>query len=1089
MKESFIKSKVKYLIVLLATCILAFSCALFTACDKKTTEDSEYKPSVSHTDYTSSDDLITNKNFNVGALSTKSTSFPKSSISGWSVSSDSGSSSSNATSGVIPTAANDGKAFTDSLSVAFNSLYNNSTFISRAESEYNFKKTDIETEVKNAHSDWSSDEVAKEVKEQVIAKFTENLKNRNPGTHEGAKDQYVYMLNNYSSSTAVSDIGVAMALASSKSVTLEKGSVAKFTVWVNTDKNLSDYTGKSAGYANIRLATTVNGVTQAKYAVKGINTNGEWKQYTIYVQGNEYSNSTLTLSLGLGFGNPKAASSAVDYAYGTCYFDDVDVTVYKAGDEDVPSEITSIDWTSATKYSKVNSSFSGLPYDYRAEANSENKAYYSLAYGNIDGSVNTLAAVDFNAANVTSGYIGGESTGNRFGGTSDKTVTQNDITLTVNKSAYKLDVKNASGNFSVPAGKFTTVRFKLTNNLSKYDTNGIGVYVYDVKGDVVEKKSVFTNTTVSEDATEYAITVKNSTEEDREFYLGFTVGTTTPEKYSAASYYSTGTVTISGMTMTSGTMTTDDVKNEDYDFFAALVSNYSSTNASYSLHAEYNSEPSKSDDTEDYNVKVSLVNESNIETEAVNPLSYYGVTYNHKFVKRPENNETLVSEVNTSNNAGVINTKYLAGYGDKYGNVQAALGDAAKNSDGEYKVQPLMIYNENADSYGFIAKESVTVSASSATKITLKVRVTGNAAAYVYLTDMSEGSSKLNALTLKSGETTKTLMAKITADTVTEYGEDGWVTVTFEIATGATEMKYRLELWNGSRDGESKSQGYVFFNDIETGTFTETTTVDGYRTSGSGALNEAYETVINGNNLLTKANVEAGVKYTRTLTDAEIKFNKTADSDKKISYTEKYIWVDNTNAKGETTFVYAVYNSIDPVYTDPSTDDDADDTTKSGCAAKFDSGTFWLQFSTIALAVILIALILFILIRMIVRKHKKGTKVKSYYNVSSRNKTYNELKNNTSSEENDVNDGEPTEDTLTDEEAEEATDSSEQDETEAMNEVVEDFGDDIFKDASAEPVDGEQQEEAEEAKEASENAETATETTTETSTENKKEEE
>ena len=140
MKESFIKSKVKYLIVLLATCILAFSCALFTACDKKTTEDSEYKPSVSHTDYTSSDDLITNKNFNVGALSTKSTSFPKSSISGWSVSSDSGSSSSNATSGVIPTAANDGKAFTDSLSVAFNSLYNNSTFISRAESEYNFKK-------------------------------------------------------------------------------------------------------------------------------------------------------------------------------------------------------------------------------------------------------------------------------------------------------------------------------------------------------------------------------------------------------------------------------------------------------------------------------------------------------------------------------------------------------------------------------------------------------------------------------------------------------------------------------------------------------------------------------------------------------------------------------------------------------------------------------------------------------------------------------------------------------------------------------------------------------------------------------------
>lgn len=1034
-KSSLTKSKVKYLLVLLVTCILAFSCAFFTACDKEE-QKSEYKPTVNHTDYTSSDDLITNKNFSVGVLSTKKTSFPKSSISGWSVSSDTGSGASSATSGVISVGE---EAFTDAVSGAFDNLYSNSTFNTWAEKKYNYSKTDMETAIKNAHTDWDKDQVAKELKKQVIDIFTQNL--TNPGKHEGAKDDYVLMINNYSSATSLEKIGLAQAAASSKSVTIEKGGAAKFTVWVATDADL-------VGSANIRIATTVNGVTQAKYAVKDIKTVGVWKQYTIYVLGNEYANSVVTLSLGLGLADSKTSSNE-QFAYGTCYFDDVDAEVY----ETTAEYEAAIGSETAKNYSKVNETFSGKEDNYRVSALDKTTFFYSLKYN----------ATDFAPASaiaMTSGYIGNETIGKKEGGSGSAVMNASKIEINVVKAAYRVELKKSSGNFSVPANSFVTIKFSLKNELSAYDTNGVGVYVYDVKGDVTEKQSVLTNTTVSEDAVEYTLTVKNTFDYAREFYLAITVGTTTPEKNTADSYFSTGKVTVSDIQIMEGLTSTDDVKNADYDFFNAIVSNYSSVNAMYALHAEYNSNPSDSEDSNSYNIQISLSNKGNIQTEAVNPLDYYGVTSDHKYVKRAASQaeqDSLKTEINTKNTAGAINTEYLTAYGSAYGDLNTALGNAKTDADGEY-VQPLMIYNTVADSYGFITKEAVTVSASATTKITVKVRATGLATAYVYLVNMNETSTKLNPITLEAANATKTLMAKVTAETVAKYGENGWVTVTFNVATGATAMKYRLELWNGTRDGQTKSAGYVFFDQIATATFTETTTVNGYKSEG--ALNEAYTSTINGNELLSEANVLAGIKYTRPLTEAEIEFNKTADEDAIISYDEKYVWVDNADENG-VTFIYAIYNSIDPVHSNPVADTD-DDTEESstGCAAQFDSGTFWLQFSTIALAVLLIALILFILIRMIVRKHKKSKKIKSNYNISSRNKTYNSLKK-TVEESNDSEETAETEEVEEETSEEPATESEEDNESieEMNNEVVEDFGDDIFKDAVAEPVNAEEQSE------------------------------
>ena len=129
------------------------------------------------------------------------------------------------------------------------------------------------------------------------------------------------MVNNISSKTTADKIGTAQAVSSTSSVTLEKDEYAKITVAVNTHKKLS---GNSADFgANIRVSTTVNSITQAQYAVKNIITNGEWKEYTIYVKGNNYTASSISVALGLGFGDK--TSTYLDYVYGVAFFDNVKV--------------------------------------------------------------------------------------------------------------------------------------------------------------------------------------------------------------------------------------------------------------------------------------------------------------------------------------------------------------------------------------------------------------------------------------------------------------------------------------------------------------------------------------------------------------------------------------------------------------------------------------------------------------------------------------------------------------------------------------------------------------------------------------------
>ena len=92
------------------------------------------------------------------------------------------------------------------------------------------------------------------------------------------------------------------------------------------------------------------------------------------------------------------------------------------------------------------------------------------------------------------------------------------------------------------------------------------------------------------------------------------------------------------------------------------------------------------------------------------------------------------------------------------------------------------------------------------------------------------------------------------------------------------------------------------------------------------------------------------------------------------------------------------YNGFYPIYMKaieemPKVEDETTDAVvDEGKGCKAQGGTFWLQFANIALATLLIVLVLFIIVKHFRKNFKKQAKIKSHYNVSSRNKVLSETK-------------------------------------------------------------------------------------------------
>lgn len=1033
------KLKTSILIILTLVFVLSMSLFTLTACDD---EEQAKEPNYTYSDVDSSD--IPNADFTKGTANKAYDAYPIVSANDWTKAYHNQSISSYVDSGVIDVSSNSEK--TMAWDKTREKLLGDKDLLT-ALSHQTGKSTD---EIKNNFDNYLP----------------------NPGTHEGAVDGKMYMLNNYPQNQKYIGKGTAQSLTSSKSITLEKGKIAKISVWVKT-ANITGHGDPANRGANISLTNSINSKSQSQFRLTSIISN-EWTQYTIYVKADASYNSTLTLVLGLGYGLGSNVQTKY-YTQGTVYFDDVSYELV----DSIPTEVESDDSVKGQLLignedtCNVNEQLVNNGLD-----NKKTSFIYdmSLQYdetGLDKQNINTFLGTDGNAVST-------ESTANLFTTsnvidkngnlTTSKSIVGDNSTITpeITQDYLKLSLVQASASiktntFSLENGKYSLVSFNIINDLKDISKTNISVDVWDVcekQGVTTSKKiaSILSFDEISTEVVNKSFLIYNNFPADEEttygnrsFYVVINVGPNDLTKVKYANDFATGTVTISGFTVVTAYTPEDNDEKDVYDFITSTTSVSKYLTAGYDGYTSDSGYTEKAEETDSYKFNTRPGDFGTINTMPADVKGYDGVHYNHVYV----NSESAITELNTrskngdanGNYAGLVNSKNLADYSNltNLDKITDAIGSV--NSD--TSIQPLMIYNNAEDSYGYIG-EKITVEESSYAKISLKVRVFGDATAYIYLVDVSK--SEKTVLTFdeftpngtKSNKTQGTLnstnnqfVMKVDSTTL---GSDEWVTISFFIATGATEKNFRLEMWNGSRDGNDKSTGYVFFDEFNstlTSAFTES---DKWENVSTG--HPLYE-------VLAKplASTDVVVSYEQPLTETEIQFNEEYANDSsvtKVKYYENYIWAKTSN------ILYAVFNSIDPVEKDPYDAIPDEEESDSGCTAETDPSTFWLSFSSILLGVCLVLAIIALFLKMFLRKRKANKNdAKSHYTVTSRirskkNVVKDEIDENDYEEE--IEETELEDDTPEDvEETEEQTSEEQNLDEYVYGEVIEDFTEETNK--------------------------------------------
>ena len=1041
----------KSLLFLIVTMLLCFVMAFVTACSTEENEPKDETFSKTETDELT----LSNGSFEFGSFDVSDDDFPTSS-NGWSLTTDNSASSSYVSSGIIDTKKWD---------ALVNTLYENQNFKNYAVKKF-FAPTDTPTE--------------EQIKQAIKDNFETDSR-----TGANAKDHKVYMLNNYqqfSSSLNFFSLGTAQKLTTDTIINLTEGKYGKFSVWVKT----ANLNSPNADFgANIRLVNTISGTTQDEYRISNVNTNGQWKNYVIYVKAADFSDTSLTLVLGLGYGNGHTLRTD-DYCEGTVYFDDVTFTEFDNYDEYVADLNASdikigSDGTSATNVlnnTSINTaSFVATTSENNIEVEPTYFAgldcYCSFFDMTLKSHLEKTGETYFEdlTYTLTSGYTvsagdeGGEIKGDKFGGTgslSDVTITdtkspaynKDAIKVSVTKASYNFEIK--SNQFAVKSNEYVQVSFYLNTNLKAYDRTGVSVYAYDILGNTYNPSTDHTSLIMDNRKTDsdawvlYSFIFRNNfpNNSTKNFYLSFYVGPTNVATQNDVTYYPTGDVYIADLKVSTGSVQSKvlGVENTKYDTFYLFNSITSDAVAKTNLFAGYSEDYIDNSSSQSFVFNPANESFGDIINGATSVYNQTGVTSESRYIAKDKTDYTInkPDEVNTF--AGLINTKYLANYnfgGTTGAQVATELDWTDDPTNDQDNLQPIMIYNKNSANYGYFG-QTQTLVASSTIVISVKVRVTGTANAYVYITDMTDDSeSKLSVLKIqKDTVIDKALAVKVSASDCTE---NGWLTVKFYIASGDTSIKYRVELWNGARDGSENSQGFVFFDNYST---TETFTEGDVYTADS-PLNSAFNS--------GKISWNSIVRYTRELTQQEVDFNNSQDriinGYPEVSYNSAPIY-----ASDDVSFVYAVYNTINPTEVDPwakyNTEDETTTEEEDGGCVDWSSETFWLNLASILLAVVLFGAIVIVIIKTLrKRKLSSAKKIKEHYSVKSRNtvraesikKANEKAKQNANAYEGEVEVQPTANDVVEDvvDETERTYEEDKQEEEFVYGEVLEDFSDDV----------------------------------------------
>ncbi len=788
MKTSF-KNRKKQLLALCLSALLTSSVGAFAACTDDTSSDSSSSSSSSSSTSTTVNDTGLIKNDDFETFDTNDgKNLIGTSVTGWSRSVNSATSgsalSSKAASGIIDVSS-------DAWTYLTGSTLEDPASLSDEDAKKKWDTMSAKDKLLFLEA-WEdrSENKDKEIDEELDFYQKFNIDSEdipaasvNPGTHYSEDDDKkdsdtkVLMIHNEYESTKDGNkykTGTAQKFTSSSTVTVKAGTSAYFSVWVKTtglQSASSDGTTQDAvdKGAYISVNHSIGGKSLDALQVKNINTenmsdselsNG-WKQYTFYLRGASYADSTFTVVLGLGLGG---GTDRLEYVNGYAFFDDL---VCETIDNDTFVEETANATVLGFESTKEEKIFDAsdvtannlYALDFYGEFDtieyidtitnfetttekSTNGTKYTAASGVVGTS--TYPGLGFSTENdVTKVFANAkemESYDNAYlqkvykNYFADDTFLNNDkilMLMSANGAAYtatsthSFEIVNTDSEIETMP-KYLAISFWVkTSELNGFTGAGITLNDDTNKTSIASiDTTTLSGVTIGENEDVYSgwqqclFFVENTSEtEVLDFTLSFTYGPTTVVGTTKSQYYA-GFAAFAGF---------KSYEMDKAEFESAASGTYSK------IVALKGSDTSASGDSGFDST--AGVPKNAIETGFANPRNYKGV-YNDSAYIVTGNTDT---SINQHNFAGLLNKEHAANYTE----ILSTLGGDWATVFGNDTTQPLVIYNTEAQekAYGYIGS-SKAIAANTYSTISLRVKT--NTTAGIYLVDMDDDThSKL----------------------------------------------------------------------------------------------------------------------------------------------------------------------------------------------------------------------------------------------------------------------------------------------------------------------------------------------------------
>ena len=572
-------------------------------------------------------------------------------------------------------------------------------------------------------------------------------------------DTSVLMIHNKRTSENV--LGTAQHYTSGTTITLAAGTAAKLSVWVRTDALTHYYADgeeetevSRRGGAYIGITNTVGGTSLDQMQIKNINTKGEWKEYTVYVRASTFASSTFTVVLGLGQGS---SSDRYENVNGYAFFDDVKCEIVTA---EAYEEAVADDWNICT----VDS----LAKEKLFDADTVKGDTFALdLYAGFDAAADLLGDMSVSLTSEVSGSktYTSESIHPSLGDSEENVtglMTLSEIAASSNRylqNVYKNDIDDKfpfdengeilmllsangaaytakTGDITVAAGERMLVSFFVKTSDIASGLTGANAILVDGENrtsltafdsnDIATVDIDDENTDIYNGWVQCFFFLSNDTDEDKTCHIEFTYGPT--------SIVSTGRYDYADGYAAFANFETKSLTRTEYSY------------ASTGDRAVSVSLTGKAENTSAFD-EVSATARKDIESRPALPASFRG-TLGGSLPVDPEGGSNVKPE---QVYAGLVDAEYAENYYASSEAWRSILDTPAANGDEWWTGlfgnanRPLVIANGEEASYGF-RSEDLSLSANSAQRVSLRVRLSEDAKAYVLLTDLSDPKTSGGAL-------------------------------------------------------------------------------------------------------------------------------------------------------------------------------------------------------------------------------------------------------------------------------------------------------------------------------------------------------